>query len=691
MSLIAKRAGGLAARIRDGLRRRPTFALSGLAALLLVVRVFEPGRIGWRLIWSGSLIFAVILTIVTALLLLAYFRGASRQQSKDVELGALALVATLAWVQLLGGLDAELYPLVYLVTGLMVGFAGMGASLILIGLVGGVELLSALLYGDLMVRIGSIGIHLGLMWLFSITLGTFFYLERRKVRAAETILERMSAKPRKKTGDAPTPTTGPDQSSKPDQEIETEQFGLDEMLFDLLNLLGQAIGARAVLLALLDRRRQNLVISQSTAQEAEMKSEFALADLDPALAVGLTDGRHALVSYPKQKARPAPYDETGPAVRSVVSAPVQAGGRTLGLVLADTIGERLLERREARLVVAAAGLVGGFIQRAARVDRLKAQSRLWPQLSEYVRLLDEKTEEPADLLCRLSLELTEADSGLVCVLQDNRLKVVAGQGQEEHVGKDFGLGEGLAGRVCLDGDNLILPDFKKWQKNAAKAERLPVLGEAGEIKDLHGLILIPLRLKDSALGALVCIYEEADRAAGHCLPLLALIGSLAVEELASRQRLDRLAAGDDPEISWPFDRRGLVRAADHLLSDAAGDGSTVCLFLISQKETGDRGSDLVERIRQLPKKLLGGACLARLSVNLVGLLCPRADALWAGLVFNALRAKSPEKMAGGVAVFPGGGVEFKTLMKNASSALDRALADNGDKVYLWTSETLQNL
>ena len=688
MEDLAARVARARTALRETVVRYPAFALAAVVALMLVLRLFERGRFHPPLSILFEAALPVLLVGFAALKLYLYFNAPARGRSDDLEMGTVSLAAACVVVQVLGGLRSPLYPLIYLVIGLVVGFTGVGTSLLFVLLVGSVEFLSSLLHGEIVQDLALIGTHLVLMSGFSLAMGTLLHRERRKVDRAETVLERLSV-----AAPDPAPATEAEDGApvRPAPSTPTAppglSFELDGLLFDLLRVLQQAVGARGAVVLMLDREGRTLVVRQSVTDGVEPTEAVLLRDLDKSLAQALAERKWVLLSTIDEGDRVPAFFARGERSRSLVAAPVVAADRVLGLVLADSAEPGRFGREQARLVAQVADFAGQMVERAARFDELRSEVESVRALERAARALIARPADVAAELCRLARQMTGASAALVARVDGGDLVVDAADGADGEVsGRRVPFDEGLAGRVIQGGESWVEPDLRAWEKRVGRAERRPILGRAIRLRDARGLLIVPIAAAGRRLGALICLADREEEFREVHLPAMEVLAALAGQGMLlgnlALPAIEPPATETEEDGGDPF-TRSLRRA----IESARTAGQPLAVLLVRWQGDWPQAADRVGEL------LDGGEALVQLIED--RLLCvaqESADALAAGRLFVSLRDQAGDRdLVGGVAVFPAAGRTAAEILARAQIALSRAQADGGGRAYAWASEALHRV
>ncbi len=154
--------------------------------------------------------------------------------------------------------------------------------------------------------------------------------------------------------------------------------------------------------------------------------------------------------------------------RSFLVAPLTIGGRTLGVITADTKRDRKpFTDGDLRLLTVLANLAAIAEENAALVERLRARADRLRGLLEVGQAMTSTLEADAllDLIVDKAIELMHASSGSVMLLDpvDDRLVIRSARGLSAEARRSIRLrkGEGITGWVAAHGTPLRVADVTK--------------------------------------------------------------------------------------------------------------------------------------------------------------------------------------------------------------------------------------
>lgn len=192
---------------------------------------------------------------------------------------------------------------------------------------------------------------------------------------------------------------------------------------------------------------------------------------------------------------------------SVASVPLQAQGRTVGVVHLSSRNRRIFDASEAQLLATVGHQVAIAIENARLFREIRHQVEFLRVLYDISLSLTSQLEservlaailEQATHLLRAqvsSLSIYDPQAGLIRV-------VAIHNGPSEYEGVTLGPGDGMIGRVVATGKPLIVNDYRTWAGRSSQVSRLD--------QTYNALLSVPLRWQGQAFGALVT-FDRAER------------------------------------------------------------------------------------------------------------------------------------------------------------------------------------
>ncbi len=219
---------------------------------------------------------------------------------------------------------------------------------------------------------------------------------------------------------------------------------------------------------------------------------------------------------------------------SMLSVPVLAGRRVVGVMNVETLRPRQFTTEEVDFLNAIAGQVAGILERATLERRLQSRLREATALYEASTILSSTLEldQLLQLLLQLLARIFPQTLSSVLLLDEATQELVARAAlgfSWREIPKRIGrVGEGVSGAVVESGRPAVVPDVRSHP-----AYRLPELVEQ---EGVVSMLSIPLRGSSSVLGAMN-IYTKVRHAFGpeevDFATTLANQAALAIEKAKS--------------------------------------------------------------------------------------------------------------------------------------------------------------
>jgi PAS domain S-box-containing protein/putative nucleotidyltransferase with HDIG domain len=204
--------------------------------------------------------------------------------------------------------------------------------------------------------------------------------------------------------------------------------------------------------------------------------------------------------------------------RSVLVVPLVGKGQIIGLVeLGERQGERDFSPDEIRLSESLASQAAVAIQNARLYEQLQeeliarkqSEQAIQQSADEFAALYATAqglvTQQDLPSLLQTIVggasALLKASSGGIYLYDAERrdLRIAVGTGLETVRGVPLRLGEGMAGRVALTGQPLIVPDYRTWEHRLPHCEEIPI----------SAVVQVPMLCGGELVGVLA-VHEVGD-------------------------------------------------------------------------------------------------------------------------------------------------------------------------------------
>ena len=519
-------------------------AAAGLSLLVLLGSFADLRALGLE-----HAVVAGAYAVVLAVRLSARMRrpqGAEADGVIDVELGLLLLVGAHAALQLVGGTRSEPYPLLYVLAGLVGAAADRRAAHWLLLLAVGFEaLVQRLPEGQL--RVEQLAIHAGLLTAFGMLHRVFTFaaigraqaqsraeLEREKQRAEEDArVFRLVATP--------------SEAGAGDEErlVHSSVAEVRQALFFDLDLVKRTMGLYSVVLLMADESGEHLRIVE-VASDSDDLADGPFGRGAGAIGAAFQRGLTMNLQHLRPGYAGIGYYRGASKVQSFIAVPVREGATVRGVLCADRLDDRGFGAADEEVLQ----LTITHLLRAVENERVFMQLERSKQEHAVLRrasqALGAALNEQAVLDAALSAAAEIAAYDFAAVTQydaDARTHCIR-----------RAVGEGAANVLNLSfGDNTSLTAMAVKNRHY-----LPYRGEydpgsqvvytrKASLLGMQSLLILPLVVRDVAIGTLALAAKRRDAFGATVRPTLAALASqlaVALSNAASVQRLEELATTD---------------------------------------------------------------------------------------------------------------------------------------------------
>ncbi len=215
--------------------------------------------------------------------------------------------------------------------------------------------------------------------------------------------------------------------------------------------------------------------------------------------------------------------------KSAICVPLQARERLVGVMTLVHPHPGFFNSEHLTLVQAIADMAGVAVMNARLYEDSQRTARVMTALAENTYTLN--TSLQMDQVLQLILDQTakamQAEDVLLGLTDEASHELVfsaaAGQSAQVLLGIRMPLGQGIAGRVALDGQGVLLPTT-----NSSSQAQLPGL-------EVHSVICAPVNAHGRVIGALQAINPSYNNLGAEALVILTGIGSLAGSAIHNAQ------------------------------------------------------------------------------------------------------------------------------------------------------------
>jgi two-component system, cell cycle response regulator len=691
--------GGPARRrgVRLALRSLPAVVAVALGALV-PLRAFDVPFFGWPQI-------AALATLAFALGALVWRRVARAAQGEpashreQLELGSLFVVAAyvLAQSAAAGGGESAFQAVVYLVMAFLVAFLSPGVGAALVGVAVALELLAWVGAGARGWELPEAIVHSGFVTVFAV----LYYAVLAAQVAAGRRDERVAIDRRMKEIDqlarsfrlaVAAPDDAQDRDERDRRWSEAAVIEIEAAVAGALEIAEAALRCSTCALLWLSDDEKELVLRDCRSpSEAIARAPIPAGEGPLGAAV---KRRSPIRLHGGVKAATYYTDGTRPEALLAVPLVDARGGHVRGVLVVDRLEGAPFDDGDEKLLVTLSHEVLRAVE-AERLMRDVKQTRA--EADRFYRSIGRlnRTHKPGevfDALVEVARELAPVNLAAI-VLRDEaderRLRIVRVVGAEHGKGMleghTFSVEEGLVGSaIRMDA---VLP------ARSLELAKTPVFG-AMSLKGLGSLKILPIKVGERILGALVLGAERADAYRSDVVQQLEVVAMHAAQSLERAHLFDkteRLATTDG--LTGLVNHRTFQERLDAHLAQAQRYGKRISLVLCDIdhfKSVNDTyGHPVGDQVLRAVAKTLGADArttdvVARYGGEEFAIVLPETDTAGAMVIAERIRDRVGKlvvqteqgplrvTMSLGVATFPEDGTKKAELVERADGCLYHA-------------------
>ncbi len=502
------------------------------------------------------------------------FFGSSRTILAEAEFGALFVVLTAVLIQLTGFVDSPLYPLMYLNASILALVLRPLIGCFLLILLAAADLVPRFVWADHPALINTALMEESILALF---FGFFLLYARVELRRHKELSRRLIRFEDDLTGIESSVFNREEGISdeKIGKEAERALFGIDALLFDILDRTKTAVGVDTV--AYLVPAADNLLRVREAAAGDDLFDFDARIDLDiyrtamsrkePILLTRGQGTRGLETGYYKRK----PFGSASLAV-----VPVMEGPEVSGLLVCDRQHDETITEKDIRFL----GLVAVMLR---DVEKLIIQfKRLSVNLTEYEELYGisralaqaKRIEEVFEIVYTFSARMLPVSTMVFTIAKQAESAIVAihGEGLRSIPKKTFPHAGSLVGWVIENKKYLVFPE-KERKRN--------VFGQRIELAGGGSLALFPLLWEERVIGTCCLVVSSKRLPSSFHIRLIEVILNMAVVSfmgIRSTMQLKRQAVTDP--LTGLYNRRSFTKALARLVEHADRYAEPISLLMI---------------------------------------------------------------------------------------------------------------
>ena len=567
-----------ALHLRKGLRAGAT--LLGALALGSTVwlGVFEAGPEGLGLEHAavGTLFAALFISRVTQRAREIDVEG--RAARLDLEIGLLLIVAGHAIVQLFGGLEGPVYPLVYILVAFLASFARKPMGLVLVAAAiafeaplhfiteGNEAIAPFALRSSFLIFFGALNVVFTHAEIVRVRERSIKALDEEKAKAAEeSRMFRLVA-----------PASG-----RPHDEERMFRSSVAEVhhaLYHVLHLLHRTMELHTCVLLMLDDSGEKLRIVELVTHADDLaEGPFPAGEG----AIGAVFRRQVTTNLENLRAgyKGLPYYPDGAPIQSFIGVPVMEGGQLRGVLCADRKEARAFTAREEEVFELAIGQVLRALTNErvfVQLERGKREQAVLFQASQRLgAALNES--EVIDAGLEAAAEIAPFDFGAITLYSPKErrhsVKRAVGVRADEFRGLTFRDNNSLTAMAVKNRHYLpYRGDFDPRQQT--------VFTRRDNIRGMGSLLILPLVVREDAIGTLALAARRRDAFGDAVRPTLQVLANQLAVALSNAQavtRLEELATTDG--LTGCLNKRAFNDELDRRLRAAERFGRQLSLIV----------------------------------------------------------------------------------------------------------------
>ena len=496
----------------------------------------------------------------------------------DLEVGVLLLVGVHATLATLGGLQSPAHPVIYVVTAFVASYAERP--------IGGVLVVLSAFFETLLFAVREqrtepreLAVHVGFILLFGVMSALFTRVEIARIRARS---KKELAEEREKVRDESRlfRLSSPSSRSESDDD-RLFQSSVDEVhqsVFHVLRLLHRALDLHTCVALMLDDDQEKLrIVELVTDSDQIAEGPFSAGEG----AVGAVAKRGQVMSLEMAKGgyKGLCY-YTGPTpVKAFLGVPIVDGGVVIGALCVDRIEHRPFSTKEEALLEDATRQVLRALENERVFVQLERSKREQTVLFRASTALGAALDEGA--VIRAGIEAARD----IAAYDFAAITVYDAEARRHVVRTAVGEGaEAFNGLVFQDNTSLTAMAVKNRHylphRGNFDAKNQVVFTKRANLRGMESLLILPLLVRDDALGTIALAAHRKDAFGSLVRPTLQVLANqvaVALSNAAAVKRLEELATTDG--LTGCLNKRAFLDELEKKLRSAQRFGKTLSLIV----------------------------------------------------------------------------------------------------------------
>lgn len=484
------------------------------------------------------------------LALSALLEPAAITETFRFELSFLTMVVVLIVLQAGGGINSEIFPIFYLLCGLLVAYLGFVSSFILT--IFGILTFTgyAFFHDHLIDQWTRLLTIFGISLVFTLTIGLSVKIARDRSMRAQRRLYRLTSEARQL---ALQRSTGVGELSR--ETVHREEIGsllqIERVLGDLAEITKRAMTAHSCLIAFIDEESGALYM-RSVSSEEKPPDDIIGVDLSDSLLMSVVEsGENLIIEDLGRILRGKRFRTWGMQPRALLAAPLIESQQIIGVIAADHpqpyhfgIEEEHFLEMMARRTVEAIGRERQYRHVSAEKKEIAAFYDIIKKLGASIDL-----ENVSRVILESGQAIYPYDFGVLARVDlDNgngQVEAVAGLEPSDWLGKSFALQESLVGWVVGSKTYVHYPNLRKRTEKSER--RRQIFGDKLPLKNVESLLCLPLVRRNFVTGMLVFGVKQPEAFSAYEIKLfevLAVQAAVSLENAYVHAHMEKMATTD---------------------------------------------------------------------------------------------------------------------------------------------------
>lgn len=496
----------------------------------------------------------------------------------DLEVGALLLVGTHAALATLGGLTSPAHPVVYVITAFLASYAERPIGVVLVLLSASLETLLYTLR-EQRTEPRELAVHVGFILLFGAMSALFTRVEIARIRERskkELEQERVKVRDESRLFRLSSPSSRSEGDD--DRLFQSSVEEVHQSVFHVLRLLHRALDLHTCVALMLDDAHEKLrIVELVTDSDQIADGPFAAGEG----AVGAVAKRGQVMSLEMAKGgyKGLCY-YAGPAVvKAFLGVPIVDRGVVIGALCADRLDHRAFSTKEEALLEDATRQVLRALENERVFVQLERSKREQTVLFRASTALGAALDDGAVMRAGIDAakEIAAYDFAAITVYDaDARRHVVrtaVGEGAEQFNGLVFQDNTSLTAMAVKN--RHYLPHRGNFD-----AKNQVVFTKRTNLKNMESVLILPLLVREDALGTIVLGAQRKDAFGSAVRPTLQVLANqvaVALSNAAAVKRLEEMATTDG--LTGCLNKRAFLDELEKKLRSAQRFGKTLSLIV----------------------------------------------------------------------------------------------------------------